>query len=152
MITIKNLNKKQKELLLKMSNQELKDYINNIIHEYYNCITNQDAKQLNQCIVNLNKIRELFADKNIDKYITYELINGFNNVLLNSSINDFKMIELKEPGLNPNNDKLLYRTDLDNILDAIFNERVIRKEKELRQGIKSNEDILKLFNYEDYAR
>ncbi len=151
MITSKGLDKKQRELLENMSNQELKQYIDNIVKEYYNCIINKDKVQLKQTIINLNRVKEIFEDKNLDKYITYALINGFNEVLLKSSINDFDMVRLNEPGLNPLKDNIHVRSRLDAVIDNLFYMKVMDKEKEIRESIKSNEDILKLFNYEDYA-
>ena len=134
MITSKGLDKKQRELLENMSNQELKQYIDNIVKEYYNCIINKDKVQLKQTIINLNRVKEIFEDKNLDKYITYALINGFNEVLLKSSINDFDMVRLNEPGLNPLKDNIHVRSSLDAVIDNLFYMKVMDKEKEIREA------------------
>lgn len=139
-------------MLLKMSVRELKEYIDNIVQEYYNSITNQDGNKLNQCIVLLDSLKVIFEDKDLDKYITFRLITGFNEVLLNSSINDFALPDINEPGLTPEKNNILYMTRLDRIIDAVFYQKVSDKEKELLDGINSNEDILDLFNYENYAK
>ena len=149
MITINQLNKKQEDYIRKLDATGLKSYIENIAKTYYLNIINNDKLSANNSIELLNKIKMLHSDKNIDTYINHSLIKVFNEILISESMGNISEY-LNEPSLNITNNAYMVKSEIDNIFDGINLEKAFQMEKEYKQKYKTNDDIMKLYNYDKY--
>ena len=154
MVTLKQMDKKQREFILNLNPNELKKYIDNLTNQYYLHLSRNEKEKVDSIIDLLNKIMELHSKDNVESYINYSLINSFNNILfksveLDSNIN---FIAIKEPGLNRlENNNVFTESTLEKIIRHFQDEKAFKYCDELHEKLKTDDDIKEYFHYNDYV-
>ena len=152
MTTLKQMDKKRTEFILNLNSNELKKYIDNITKEYYIYLSRNEYNKVDNIIELLNKIIEIHGRNNIENYINYSLINNFNNVLFKSvDIESNINLDIKEPVLNKENTGWYEETQLEKVIRHFETEKAFNYCNELKEKLKSDEDIKEYFHYKDYV-
>ena len=149
MITINQLNKKQDDYIRKLDTSGLRTYIDNIAKTYYLNVINNDKLSADNSIETLNRIKMLHSDKNIDTYINHSLVTVINEILITGSSENINAI-LPEPTPQTIQNGFMRKTKLDKIFDCKQTQKASEIEKEYKEKYTSDDDILKLYNYEKY--
>ena len=149
MITLNQLNKKQDDQIRKLDATGLKVYIDNIAKSYYLNIIRNDKLSANNSIETLNKVRMIHSDKNIDAYISYALVSVFNDLFVSDDVGNIND-DLNEPNIISSNIVFSSKSELDNIFDFKISEKAFTIQSEYQKKCTTDEDILKLYNYDKY--
>ena len=149
MITMHQLNKRQEDYIRKLDATGLKTYIDNIAKSYYLNIINQDKLSANNSIETLNKIKMLHSDKNLDSYINHSLITVFNDIFQMDRVENLNRL-LSEPSMQTSFNGYIRKSEMDAILDYNHIQEALKMESEFQKKCKSKDDLLKLYNYDDY--
>lgn len=153
MINLEKLEKKQLNHIKNMELADLQKYLDNLAKEYYNCIVKNDKIKLDAVKFNIDYVLDLHKDKNLDLYILYALSNAFNDILINSANNDLDLnLDIDKPIINDANINQFFvrKNKLDNVIAYIRDKQVDKALQEFYKSNPSYEDLLELFNYNDY--
>ena len=126
-----------------------KVYIDNIAKSYYLNIIRNDKLSANNSIETLNKVRMIHSDKNIDAYISYALVSVFNDLFVSDDVGNIND-DLNEPNIISSNIVFSSKSELDNIFDFKISEKAFTIQSEYQKKCTTDEDILKLYNYDKY--
>ena len=83
MINLTKLEYKRKELITDFSEEELKQYIGILANNYYFSFINNDVKQYNNTVKELEEVSSIFLSKysDIQHYINFCLLASINKIL-----------------------------------------------------------------------
>lgn len=154
MTTLKQMDKKQTEFISSLNADDLKKYVDNITKQYYICLSKNDFKKVANIVDLLNKVIELHSKNNIENYINYSLVNSFNDVLFKSVELDSNVNQLvtKEPGLNRlDNSNIYTESKLEKVIRQFETEKAFKYCEELKEKLKTDDDIKQYFHYDDYV-
>ena len=129
----------KEDFLLKLDEEELKAYIDNLIKEYYDNYIANEKENLQKNVLELMRLTTLFEDKypNMDNYINYRLVVLSNKVFESIFSHRSEMYyPLENPSLDTPNGKATV-----NLL-----EKVKQKREELKKVQEESRNLNKVFD------
>lgn len=151
-MNFKTIEKKYDSFIAELDLDDLKNYVNNLTHDYLISISENDIVKVKQITNNFKKLINIREDVNIERYINYCIINNFNNIISSFSDSELNIdaVNLKESSLNKIKEETNVETELQVIIDFNIHLKALEKEKEYLEKNLSAEEILELYHYEDY--
>ena len=147
MVNLNKLEYKRKELITDFSKEELKQYLEVLTNNYYYSFINNDYKQYNNTVKELEEVISIFTNKysDIKHYINFCLLATINKILNEnySSGIELKLVTSEEDYFSENPFKSL--TDsLEESRKLYFNDVAMEKKiKKLEQENKNLKEQLK---------
>lgn len=153
-MNISKLDKKQTKFIMGLGLDDLKKYVDNLSNQYYVCISKGEIYKTNTILETFKKIIEIHEDTNIESYINYSLSKTFNDILFKSVDNcsGLTPIIISEPVLlTSDNQAPFIETKLEKVVKHFETEKAFKYMDELKEKLKTEEDVKKYFHYYDYV-
>ena len=97
-MNLEKLNRKRKELITDLSEEEIANYVRQLTNKYYSSYLNNDVEAFNNAVEYLKEVISIykFEYPNLNHFVNYCLVESINRILSGTIASDVKLVPITE--------------------------------------------------------